>query len=71
MQENEDILAAFDIQSSDNNTEINSASILHIEEIQEEFQDQTPMIKNHGVIYKTKQSILFLVKYFTTSACIF
>lgn len=65
MQENEDILAAFDIQVSLDTPKSEQATIMHIEEIIETKK------KSHSILTKIHEAIVFLVKYFTTSACIF
>jgi LPXTG-site transpeptidase (sortase) family protein len=65
MQETEDILAAFDIESSIGKDEKQPITITDVEKI------RAPIKKSHGTLQKTRNSAIFLVKYFTTSACIF
>jgi hypothetical protein len=70
MQESEDILAAFEIQEKQTQPQKTDTVILHIKEITEE--KTQPLTKNKsGVFHKISDSLLFLVKYLTTSACIF
>ncbi len=65
MQETEDILAAFDIESSIGKDEKQPITLITVEKI------RAPIKKSHGTLQKTRNSGIFLVKYFTTSACIF
>jgi hypothetical protein len=65
MQESDDILAAFDIESSVNQDKKESITIIETQEIGASIK------KSLSPLRKIRNSTIFLVKYFTTSACIF
>lgn len=65
MKETGDILAAFDIESSISQ-DIKEPTVVAVVE-----DTKKPATKTSNTPRKTRESVVFLIKYFTTSACIF